>query len=82
MARRKRDYILPAWVGPVVPGPFESNRPQWRRCSGCWRQILTLENAPVCMACDPTKMEVQPGVFVTRPDNSPERQRFLRAMGK
>lgn len=67
MARRQKrdDYILPAWVGPVVSGPaFDSDRPQWHRCTGCRREILS--TSPMCMSCDPAYVQIQPGVFARK----------------
>lgn len=69
MARRKRDYILPAWVGPVVDGvPFDSDRPEWHRCTGCRREILSTSS--MCMACDPAYIQIQPGVFSRKESQS------------
>jgi hypothetical protein len=52
-----------------VEAHMDANRRAWKRCTGrCGRKLLALvtDQEPLCMACDPTMEQIQPGVFRTK----------------
>ena len=60
-----------AWIGPIVtlPAHIEAHMREtaavWQTCPGCRRQFFG-QRAATCLGCDPTKEQIQPGVYRTK----------------